>query len=427
MTEQGTFGDLRGMLQYVPRFRDRTFVVAVDGALLASPSCLANILLDIEALRSLNIYVVLVHGAAWQIRRLADQRGVPISDDTGAGATDEATVEICIDAISRLSSTLMQHLTTRSIRAATANALIAHRAGVVEGRDLGFTGRIDRVDAASLRTFLKDGMVPVVSPLGYDGHGNTWRLNSDQAAADVAVALGADKVIYLVAEDEAVEDRQMSVADTRDHLEEHRDSLSRGWRSKLETAVSACGEGVSRVHLVRGMKSDAPLLEELFSNEGIGTMVFADAYHRIRKAEQSDVDAMVSMMESAVAGEKLLRRSHEEIMEMLGDYSVIEVDRNIVGTVAIHLYPDERVAELGCLFVKRSHEKQGYGGAMVEFAEGEARKLGAESLIVLTTQAIDYFTRIAGFEKMEARALPVERRERYEASERNSAILRKAL
>ncbi|MEM9018798.1 MAG: amino-acid N-acetyltransferase, partial [Verrucomicrobiota bacterium] len=104
------FSDLRAILQYVPQFRGRTFVVALDGAVIESPD-FSNILLDIAVLRSLRIHVVLVHGAAAQIGALGKKRGIELSNLDGTGVTDEATLEVSMDAISRLSNSLMQNLT----------------------------------------------------------------------------------------------------------------------------------------------------------------------------------------------------------------------------------------------------------------------------------------------------------------------------
>ncbi|MFV1995731.1 MAG: amino-acid N-acetyltransferase, partial [Verrucomicrobiales bacterium] len=424
------FGDLRGMLHYVPQFRDRTFVIAIDGGVIDHPG-FSNILLDLAALRSLGIHVVLVHGASQQIRDLAARRGAEISNDDGTGTTDGATLELSIDAISRLGSTLMQHLTAVELRAATANALIAHPAGVIKGVDLGHTGRIERVDVGSLRTFIDDGMMPVLPPIAYDGKGNTLRLNSDEAAAEIAVRLGADKIIYLLGDGKCdgrgmPATRQLSMSQTREHCENEPD-MCPSLRSKLEHAVMACEEGVKRVHLVYGdpdpSGGDAPLLAELFSNEGVGIMIFADAYHRVRPARRSDVDEMISMMRPAVERDKLLCRSRDEILKRLHDYALIEIDGNVVGCAAAHHYEAEAAVELACVFIKRNHEHQGYGRELVNYAEARARSLGAKRIFALSTQASNYFIEKCGYTIGDPEVLPEERREYYRANSRNSRTL----
>ncbi len=424
------FGDLRGMLQYVPQFRDRTFVIAIDGGAAASPN-FSNTLLDIAALRSLSIHLVLVHGASAQITELAAQRGVTVSNVDGTGITDDVTLDLSIDAITRLTSTLMQHLTTKDLRAATTNAILAHRAGVIGGQDLEHTGRVDRVDEGSLRALLDDGIIPIVPPIGYDGQGNTLRVNSDEAACEVALRQGASKIIYVMDEmagdgcPELPSECQFSIAEARDYLTAT--PLCAGWTSKWEHAIRACESGVPRVHLIPGWRGDAPLLEELFSNEGTGTMIFADAYHRIREAERADIEEMISMMRPGVEKDKLLYLSREEIQEKLSDYFVIEIDGNVVGSAALHVGPDKQLAELACLFIKRSHESQGYGKELVRFAEERARSIGVASLFALSTQASDFFTTVCGFVGGEAGILPADRRDAYEAHGRNSRVLVKEL
>src|SRR5277367_1811221 len=188
--------DLRGILQYVPRFRERIFVVAIDGEIVASPN-FANILLDLAVLRSLSIKVILVHGAGLQIVQLAAERGVTISNADGTSITDEPTLKVSLEAVTNVMTEIMQGLTSVDLRAAYSNAIIAHPAGILGGVDFLHTGRVERVDTKSLHLFLNDGIVPVVPPIGFDGEGRTFRVNSDAIALELAEAMGAMKIIYL--------------------------------------------------------------------------------------------------------------------------------------------------------------------------------------------------------------------------------------
>jgi len=424
------FGDLRGILQYVPQFRGGTFVIAVDGLVAASEN-FANVLLDIGVLHSLNIKVVLVHGAGHQVREMAAARGVAISDDDGTGVTDAATLELSVDAISRLNSKLMQRLTSIRLRGVTANAITAHPAGVINGVNLEMTGTIDRVDAKGLRAFLEEGMVPVIAPLGYDSKGGELRLNSDAVAVAVGEALGAQKILFLshgIARDATGERIQkLSVTEAEALVAETRadELLGKRLRSVLRFAARACAAGVPRVHLLDGLQDEA-LLGEVFSNEGLGTMVFSDAYDEVRPACEEDVPAMVSMIRQSVKDEELLLRNRQDILERIEDYFVLEVDGNPVGTIAVHPFPDDSAAELACLFIRRDHENLGYGRRLVGFAEKVARERGAGRLLALSTQAGAYF-RDLGFEEAAVEALPAARRETYLASGRNSLVLEKKL
>src|SRR5437870_3473336 len=188
--------DLREILRYVPQFRDKVFVIALDGALVEDEN-FGNLLLDIALLRSLRIGVALVHGAGHQVRRLAEQTGRTPSNLDGTGVTDEATLELALTAANRVTHEVLEGLATNDLRGACGNALVAHPAGILQGVDHQWTGRVERVDTGLLRALLEHDVVPVIPPLGCDGEGNTYRLNSDAVAVEVAQALGAVKLIYL--------------------------------------------------------------------------------------------------------------------------------------------------------------------------------------------------------------------------------------
>jgi len=420
-----SFGDLRSILHYVPQFRGATFVVALDGAVIDSPD-FSSILLDLAVLRSLTIRVVLVHGAAAQIEALGEKRGVVLSNADGTGITDEATLELSMDAISRLGSSLMQSLTTVRIRAASANAVHAHPAGILDGENAGFTGTIDRIDAEILRGFLDQDILPVVPPLAFDSGGRILRVNSDAVAREIALALGAQKIIFLSRDDPArhvdVNRRQMSCDEAGSFLDARRSGCPSGFVSKIEQARRAVRDGVPRVHLVGSERDDA-LLGELFSNEGIGLMIYADAYLKVRSAQRSDIDELRLMMHQAVEDQQILERTRGELLDTLDDFVVLEIDGNIVGCVAVHAYDDPAIAELACLFVKRGHSGQGYGQTLVQAACDRARRLGFTSLFALSTQAAGYLER-AGFRRCdEIERLPPSRREKYEGNRRNAILL----
>src|SRR5437660_9122231 len=188
--------DLRGILQYIPQFREKTFILSVDGAIVTSEN-FANILLDVAVLRSLNIRVVLVHGASAQIKALAGERKVKPSDLDGAGITDADTLQIALTAANRLTHEILEGLSANDLRAACTNAIIAHPMGIIQGVDHLLTGKVERVDIELLQTLLTQGIVPVVPPLGFDGDGKTYRVNSDSVAVAVAEALKATKLMYI--------------------------------------------------------------------------------------------------------------------------------------------------------------------------------------------------------------------------------------
>ncbi|HKD04762.1 MAG TPA: amino-acid N-acetyltransferase [Bryobacteraceae bacterium] len=421
--------DLRGILQYVPQFREKTFIIAVDAAVVQDEN-FSNILLDVAVLRSLNIRVVLVHGAASQIKALADRESVPPSDLDGTGVTDARTLQLAIDAANRLTHEILEGLSANELRAAYTNGIVTYPQGIIHGVDHLFTGKVERVDSQLLQTLLRLDIVPVVSPLGFNSDGKTYRANSDSVALAVAEALKATKLIFMTSQDGLRYDgqliRQMLVTDLQKLLQSGHSGFEPEMVSKARHAADACAAGVPRVHIVNG-REDEGLLGEVFSKEGIGTLIYANEYEQIRPARKKDVRAIQQVTAKAVEAEELVRRTRTEIEKNLSDYYVFEIDGNVVACIALHVYAEQQVGELASLFVDPSHENQGIGRKLIGFVENKARELGLSELIALSTQAFTYFESKAGFVVGTSDDLPPGRREKYEQSRRNSRILLKRL
>jgi len=421
--------DLRGILQYIPQFRERTFIISVDGAIVTDEN-FANILLDVAVLRSLSIRVVLVHGASAQIRLLAREQGLTPSDLDGAGVTDAATLRLALTAANRLTHEMLEGLAANDLRAACPNAIIAHPLGIIQGVDHLFTGKVERVDTELLQTLLGRDIVPVIPPLGFDGEGHTYRVNSDAVALAVAEALKAIKLLFLTTHDTLQHNgqpiRQILVGDLERLLAEAPRGFPPDMLSKARHAAAACRAGVSRVHLING-QVDEGLLAEVFSNEGIGTLVYADEYQQIRRALKKDIRSILALTRRSVATEELVKRTRASIEKQLDDYYLFEIDRNPVACVALHVYPEVNKGELACLYVNPSHENQGIGRKLIQFVEAKARELGLSELIALSTQAFTYFQSKGGFVEGSPDDLPPGRREKYDQSGRHSKVLVKKL
>jgi amino-acid N-acetyltransferase len=421
--------DLRGILQYIPQFREKTFIIGVDGVIVTDEN-FSNILLDVAVLRSLNIRVVLVHGASAQIKALADKQNVKASNLDGAGITDAPTLQIALDAANRLTHEILEGLSANDLRAAATNAIIAHPLGIIQGVDHLFTGKVERVDTELLQTLLSQGIIPVVPPLGFDGDGKTYRVNSDSVAVAVAEALKATKLIYITAQDGLRNGgqliRQMIVAELQKLLQTNTAGFAPEILSKAQHAVLACAAGVQRVHIING-RVDEGLLAEVFSNEGIGTLIYANEYQQIRPAKKKDVRAIQLLTKKAVESDELVKRTQQMIEKSLGDYYIFEIDKNPVACVALHLYPEQSKGELACLYVSPSHENQGIGRKLIQFIESRARELNLNELLTLSTQAFTYFQSKGGFIEGTPDDLPPVRREKYDHSGRNSKVLVKKL
>ena len=421
--------DLRGILQYIPRFREKTFVIAADGAVVSHIN-FANLLLDIAVLRSLNIRVVLVHGAAEQIAQLAKEQSLTPSNLDGTGITDDATLKLALTAANGLTHEILEGFATNDLRAANANAVAAQPLGILAGTNHQNTGQVERIDTELLKTLLAQGITPVIPPLGFDGEGNTFRLNSDSVAHCVAEALQAAKLIFISTTDGLQQDdaivRQILSTELQATLANQPDRIPKDHRSKARHAAEACSAGVPRVHLINGLVTEG-LLAEVFSNEGIGTLVYANEYRQIRPAKKKDAASIHRLSREAMAEERLIARSEEAIEELLEDYFLFEIDDNPVACVALHTHTKEGIGELAHLFVNPSHGNQGIGQRLVQYVEDKARESGLTKLVTLSTQSFAFFTNKSGFIEGDLSDLPVPRQSAHQKQGRNSKVLIKEL
>ncbi len=422
--------DLRGILKYVPRFQGQIFVIAIDGSIVADEN-FSNLLVDIAVLRSLGIKVVLVHGISQQLQELSVLRNTPITNADGTGVTDAATLDLATRAASRVSHLLVEGLTQNALKCATTNAVRALPIGIIKGVDQQFTAKVERIDKDFLGELIDRQVVPVISPIAFGPDGKALRVNSDLLAAEVAEALHATKIIYLSPQEGLEIDgkvrREISVDALRKILESESARMAEAGHSKATHAIKAIETGTPRVHILDGRIFDG-LLNEIFSNEGVGSLVYGNDYQQIRTARKSDVRLIYSLTRNAVRREELLHRTQQAIEKNIDQFFVFEVDENIIAVVTLYFYPGKPlIAELGSLYVMPFYHNRGIGKKMVEYACLQAKERGAASVIALSTQSFGFFTNVAGFEEATKDILPESRLKTYDDSGRNAKVLVKQL
>ncbi|MBM3846446.1 MAG: amino-acid N-acetyltransferase, partial [Verrucomicrobia bacterium] len=344
--------NLRGILQYVPRFREKTFVLSIDASVVMD-EIFPSLLQDIAVLRSLNIRVLIVHGAAAQIKLLAAEQGVVASDLEGTGITDATTLKLALTGSNRLTHEILEGLSANDLRAVSTNAIIAHPLGIIHGVDHQLTGKVERIDVEMLQGLLSQGIVPVLPPLGFDGEGRTYRVNSDHVAVALADALKAIKLVFVGAIDGLIFQGKripdMLAGALAAHLASRKGDFHPECLSKAIHAAQACQLGIPRVHIINGLQNEA-LLAEVFSNDGIGTLIYANEYSQIRPAMRKDIRTILMLIKQSVESDELVKRTRTSIEKQLTDYYVFELDRTVAACVALHLYPEEQAGELACLF-----------------------------------------------------------------------------
>ena len=281
-----------------------------------------------------------------------------------------------------------------------------------------------------LRVLLDKGIIPVIPPLGFDGNGHTYRLNSDAVAVEIARALGAVKLMLITTRNGLEVDgkliSQISMQDLDTLLKTSADKVQPEMLSKAQHALRSSQGGVPRVHVLNG-EVDEGLLAEVFSNEGIGTLIYANEYQGIRQAMRKDIRHIFALIKPSILGDQLLKRTRAGIEKHLNEYYVFEIDGNIVGCVSIIPYAGEKKAELACLQINPAHEHRGIGTKLAVRAEAVAKETGMETIFCLSTQAFTFFQHKLGYREGVIEDLPASRREKYEQSGRNSKILLKSV
>ena len=417
--------DLRGILRYVPMFRDHVFVIAVDGSIVSHEN-FTNIVTDIAVLRSLSIKVVLVHGIGHQLVALAGEHNVALSDIQGEGVTDAPTMSLAREAAALVSQTVLEHLTQAGLRCAITNAVRATNVGVIKGRNHLFTGKIEKVDAAILKSMLAQDILPLVTPIVCDREGQSLRVNSDHLAMELAVAMGASKLIYLTPFPGLQVDGVVKINLPEDELKtllaDKKVTLDPRIRSKAVQAAKALDEDVPRAHILDG-RVFGGLLTEIFDKVGLGTMVHANDYDRIRPAKRTDAQALYNLAKHGAKSEALVLRTRQQIEQSIADFFVYEIDDSIIGCAALRAYPDGKAMELGGLYVQPFYHGRGVGKKLVEYAKLRAKDRGAKKLLALTTQTSGFFQSSCGFVAASLKDLPAVRRQELKASGRNSHVL----
>jgi amino-acid N-acetyltransferase len=273
--------------------------------------------------------------------------------------------------------------------------------------------------------------VPLVSPIAFGPDGKSLRVNSDLLAAEMAEALHATKIIYLLPQSGIEIDgevrREIAVDALRTLLQEHPERIAESSLSKAVHAVKAIETGTPRVHILDGRIFDS-LLNEIFSNEGVGSLVYGNDYQQIRKATKRDVRLIYHLTRNAVRREELIHRTQQAIEKNIDQFFVFEIDENIIACVTLYFYPERQdLAEIGSLYVVPFYNNRGIGQKMVAYACLQAKERGATTAIALSTQSFAFFTNVCGFEETTKEVLPETRLKQYDESGRNAKILVKPL
>jgi len=421
----------RSVAPYINAFRGKTFVIAFGGEVVADGK-FVELAHDFNLLAALGIRLVLVHGARPQIEQHLARNNFGDTYHYGIRLTDAETMQCVKEAVGRVRVEIEALLSMGLANSPMANAdggnfITAQPIGIINGVDMQHTGSVRKVDVAALNDRMDFGEVVLLSPLGYSPTGEVFNVTLEDVATATAIALDADKLVFLMDTD-GVQDKKgkvlkdLTIAQAQEILSVKR-KLPDDVALFLPCAIRACEAGVARTHLI-SRHTDGAVLQELFSDEGIGTMLVESTLNTLREATIEDIGGIIELLRPLETEGILVRRSRELLEREIERFVVLEHDHRTIGCAALYPFPDEAAAELACLAVDAQYRDRGYGEAILDHMIGIAKTQGLKKLFVLTTRTAHWFIE-RGFKESDIAELPAQKKSLYNYQRKSKVFARK--
>lgn len=431
----------RSVAPYIHAHRGKTFVVAIAGELIAAGK-LDSFAQDLALIHAMGIKVVLVHGFRPQVEEQLAAKGHVSKFSHGMRVTDAVALDCAQEAAGQLryeiEAAFSQGLPNTpmagsQIRVVSGNFITARPVGIVDGVDFQHTGLVRKIDAAGIRRAVEYGALVMLSPFGFSPTGEAFNLSMEDVAASTAIALQADKLIYVTevkgipldVNDPASEiDTELALADAEKLLAAlPNPTQPTDTAFYLQHAVKASQAGVDRVHIVP-FSIDGSVLIESFTHDGVGTMIVDEKLESLREASSDDVGGVLQLIEPFEKDGTLVKRDRTEIERDIGHYTIIEHDGVIFGCAALYPYPEARTGEMAALTVSPQVQSQGDGERILKRIEQRAKAQGLDSIFVLTTRTMHWFIK-RGFQQVDADWLPDARKRKYNWDRRSQVLVKK--
>jgi amino-acid N-acetyltransferase len=431
----------RSVAPYIHAYHGKTFVVGLVGEAIAAGKLNAFVQ-DLAILNAMGIKLVLVHGFRPQVNEQLKTKGHVSRFSHGRRITDEIALDSAQEAAGQLrfeiEAAFSQGLpntpmANAAVRVVSGNFLTARPVGVVDGVDFMHSGVVRRVDAAAMRRAIDGDAIVLLSPFGFSPTGEAFNLSMEDVATSTAIALQADKLLFVTEvpgirekpdDPESDIDTELALVDARRLLAQSNQPDQPGNAAfYLRQCVRACEGGVERSHILP-FSVDGAILQEVFTHDGIGTMVVDEKLETLREAGADDVSSILALIEPFERDGTLVKRGRTEIERDIGNYMVIEHDGVIFGCVALYPYPESHTGEMAALTVSPNVQGQGDGERLLKRAEQRARSMGLESIFVLTTRTMHWFIK-RGFQQVDADWLPEARKRKYNWDRRSQVLVKK--
>jgi amino-acid N-acetyltransferase len=424
----------RSVTPYINAFRGRTFVIAFGGEVVADGK-FVELTHDFNLLATLGIRLVLVHGARPQIEQHLAKNNLSDTYHHNIRITDTGTMQCVKEAVGRVRVEIEALLSlglanspmaNADIRVAGGNFITAQPIGVIDGIDLMHTGCVRKVDTQAIHHRLDHNEVVLLSPLGYSPTGEVFNITLEDVATATAIALNADKLMFLMNTNGVLDKKnelikELTVEQAETVLNSKR-KLPSDVNLFLPCAIRACEAGVARTHLI-SRHTDGAVLQELFSDNGIGTMVVESTLNSLRNASIEDVGGILKLLRPLEDEGILVRRSRELLEQEIDRFIVLEHDHRIVGCAALYPFSGEHTAELACLAVEQQSRDHGYGLIILNHVIELAKSQGLKQIFVLTTRTAHWFIE-RGFSEANVSALPEQKKLLYNFQRKSKVFVR---
>jgi amino-acid N-acetyltransferase len=427
-------GIIRQAFGYINQFKDQIFVIKIDGTLIAN-QFFPILIKDIVLLHDMGIRVVLVPGARNRIDEILATYKIDCPTINGTRVSPPEAIPFIKMAAFDVSNKLMTLLAENGANAVIGNWVRARSIGVRDGIDFQSSGIVEKFKTDIIKNVLSDNLIPIFPNIGWSASGKPYNLSSNELAFNLSTEVKATKLFFITdqdgirGKDYKLPDNvtqtdgmisQLTVEQTGAFLDLNAETNPGELLEMLSFAYRACNNGVDRVHIIDG-RAEGMILKEIFSNRGLGTMVYSNQHENFRSMNITDIPEVLRLMQPVIEDKILIPRTAADLEEKVNEYTVYEVDGTVHACGALHVYPDKQ-GEIAAIVVDEMYAGAGIGKKMITYLIEKAVKLKLKQVFVLTTQTADWFIQI-GFTEGTIEELPEVKQESYNRK-RNSLILK---
>ena len=426
----------RQAVPYINIHKDKTFIISLSSEATLHKN-IETIIHDIALLNSLGARIIIIHGISSHLQKKIETNNLDNIFVNEIRISDKKIIKAAIECASIVRSELETQLSTslkntalykNKIKIASANVITAKPLGVINGVDMLFTGTVRKIETESITRLLDLGNIVLLSPLGLSPSGETFNIPHEEVSSQIAISLKANKLIYftdqngLFTKDNKLI-REASIETAQEIIINY---SKQSFKKFVKASINAVNAGVPRVHLM-SYEHDGALLQELYTIDGIGTLILKNDFERIREANKNDISSISEMISPLENEGILVKRNHENLLNELSFFSVVERENIITAVGALYIYQDKncKIGEIACLTTHQNYRNKNQGKKLLSYLEKKAKSSSLNLIFILTTQTADWFIDQV-YNQGNIDDLPLEKKSLYNY-QRNSKIFIKKL